>query len=105
MPINDNGPTDTGSDPGPAMSATDGPGMAALLLVESLIHGLRENAMLTNDEVISIVQTAIDVQYERAEAADEGAAPVMWRSYSLLTEIGASLRIDGYGQPTLVRPV
>lgn len=69
-------------------------GQAALLLVESLIHGLCENATLTLDEAIEIAERAVDVQADRAEAADGAAAP-LWQSHELLLAITASLRIDG----------
>jgi hypothetical protein len=75
-------------------SPADPHGQAALLLVESLIHGLCENSTLSLDEAIEIAERAVDVQADRAEAADGAAAP-LWRSHELLLAITASLRIDG----------
>lgn len=69
---------------------------AALLLVESLIHGLCEDGLLSRTRAIEIAETAIDVQKEVAEVAD-GASALMWRSYALLTNIAASLRADEDG--------
>jgi hypothetical protein len=71
----------------------DAHGQAALLLTESLIHGLCENATLSADQAVEIVERALDVQLERAEAADGAGAP-MWRSHALLASIAASLRTD-----------
>lgn len=69
-------------------------GQAALLLVESLIHGLCENAVLDPDEAIEVAARAVYVQAERAEAADGAGAP-LWRAHELLSAIAASLKIDG----------
>ena len=90
MATNDN---DTGLCAG---HSPDTHGQAALLLVESLIHGLCENALLTTGEAIEIAERAVSVQFDRAEAADGAAAP-MWRSHSLLTAIATSLRTDDCG--------
>ncbi len=68
-------------------------GHAALLLVESLIHGLCETATLTTGQAVEIADRAIDVQRDQAEAADGAGAP-LWRSHTLLIDIAASLRID-----------
>lgn len=85
MPMNDN-------DFAPPLSP-DPHGPAALLLVESLLHGLCEKAALTSPEAVEIVDRAASVQSDRAEAADDGA-PAMWQSHALLASIGASLRHD-----------
>ncbi|QGN54635.1 hypothetical protein [Novosphingobium sp. Gsoil 351] len=71
----------------------DPQGQAALLLVESLIHGLCENGILDLQQVIEIAERALDVQKDVAEAADGDAAP-MWRAHQLLTAITASLKVD-----------
>lgn len=68
-------------------------GQAALLLVESLIHGLRENDTLSREEAVAIAERAIDVQRDHAEVADGASAP-MWRSHALLSQIATSLRAD-----------
>ena len=69
-------------------------GHAALLLVESLIHGLCEKSTLTTDEAVEIVERAVNVQADQAEAADGAGAP-MWQSHALLSSIATSLKIDG----------
>lgn len=85
-------------------SAHEEHGIAALLLVESLIHGLREKSALTGEQTASIVQTAIDVQLDLIDAAQGDAAP-MWRSHNLLLAIAASLEIDSQGRSSPVRLV
>ncbi len=100
MPMNDNDATMRGT----TFPSSDSHGQAALLLVESLIHGLCENATLSNDQAVEITERAVDVQSEQAEAADGAGAP-MWRSYELLSAILASLRTDGYGPPARPRLV
>ncbi len=68
-------------------------GLAALLLVESLIHGLCEKTVLSASEATEIAERAADVQLERAQVADADAA-ALWRSHALLRSIAVSLRID-----------
>lgn len=68
-------------------------GQAALLLVESLIHGLCENEILDAHQAIDIAERAGEVQFDQAEAAD-GDAASMWRSHQLLTAITDSLKVD-----------
>lgn len=90
MPINKNDSATRGATP----SSSDAHGQAALLLVESLIHGLCENSTLSTEEAIEITERAINVQADQAEAADGAGAP-MWQSHALLSSIAASLKIDG----------
>lgn len=92
MPINDNDLTARA----PAR-VPDAHGHAALLLVESLIHGLRERSILNRDEAIEVVETAIDVQADIADAAD-GAGATMRQAQALLLAIAESLRRDDIGQ-------
>jgi hypothetical protein len=73
--------------------SSDAPGHAALLLVESLIHGLCEKEVLTPREAVDIAERALNVQFEQAEAANE-AGVAMWRSHALLSSIVTSLRVD-----------
>lgn len=68
-------------------------GQAALLLVESLIHGLKERSVLTVAEAVDIIETAADVQYDLADAAD-GSGSTLRHAASLLTAMAASLRSD-----------
>ena len=90
MSLNENAPADRGTTP----ASFHAHGQAALLLVESLIHGLCEKATLSTEEAIEITERAINIQAEQAEAAD-GAGEPMWRSHALLSSIAASLKIDG----------
>lgn len=89
MPTNDNHPAMQGP-----LDPPDSHGRAALLLVESLIHGLCENGTLTMGEAVAVTERAADVQSEQAEEADGAGAP-LWRSHALLASIVASLKTDG----------
>lgn len=71
----------------------DSYGQAALLLVESLIHGLKERGALTVAEAVDVIETAADVQYDLADAAD-GAGSGLRHAASLLTAMATSLRGD-----------
>lgn len=71
-------------------------GRVALLLVESLIHGLTERSILSLGDAIDIVDTAVAVQADVADAAD-GAGPAMQDGVALLEAIADSLRQDGVG--------
>jgi hypothetical protein len=74
----------------------DANGHAALLLVESLIHCLRERAILSLDDTIDLVDSAISVQTDIIDHA-EGPAPVMRRSLTLLEKIAHSLLVEQKG--------
>lgn len=89
MLTNDNNSAGEGEFP----PLPDPHGLAALLLVESLIHGLCERSTLTAAESVEIAERAVSVQAEQADAAD-GAADAMWRSHELLSSIAASLKTD-----------
>lgn len=99
MPTNDNDSAVRGNTP----HSPDAHGQAALLLVESLIHGLRERSILSAGEAVEIAERAVDVQFDQAEAADGAGAP-MWRSHALLSFIATSLRADGDGGSAPPRP-
>ena len=99
--LNDN------NDPGihvPMTPSNETHGSAALVLVESLIHGLLKNARISLADAVDIVDTAMSVQFEVAEAAD-GQGAAMWRSHALLASIGRTLRISDIGDPGLLRPI
>lgn len=69
----------------------EGHGRAALLLVESLIHGLTSRAVLTVAEAIEIIDVAAEVEDEhRVASAEAGLAPVP----SLLSPLATSLRYE-----------
>lgn len=89
MPINDNDP----HAPGLLAHASDAHGQAALVLVESLIHGLVERAVLTVEDAVEIIDAAKEVQRDVAEEAD-GAGAKLWQSHTLLTAMADSLRGD-----------
>ncbi len=95
MPTNDNHSAMCGTTP----PMPDPHGHAALLLVESLIHGLLERSIISTGDAIEIVETADSVQVDVAEAADGHGAP-MWRSHALLSSIAESLKRDGGNRPT-----
>lgn len=76
-----------------ARSQTDPHGQAALLLVESLIHGLRERSILDIEGAIDIVETAVDVQADIVDMAGDARA-TMSRSHALLSAIAESLKRD-----------
>ena len=48
----------------PAANGPDAHGQAALLLAESLLHGLVARALISPREAIEIVEIAADVQHE-----------------------------------------
>jgi hypothetical protein len=81
-------PVDTEDSP-----PIDGHGRAALLLVESLIHGLAERSILTVAEAVSIMETALDAQIA---ITDDAARPTssMRQAGALLSALVESLRID-----------
>lgn len=71
----------------------DAQGQAALVLVESLLHGLMEQSVLSLQKAVEIIDSAIEVQTDVADAAD-GSAEAMWRSHSILSAMAASLKRD-----------
>ncbi len=72
-------------------------GQAALLLVESLIHGLIARSSLTVEQAVEIVQIAAEVKLETAD--DVGDTPATLReSLHLLQSISASLLHDVPGR-------
>jgi hypothetical protein len=71
----------------------DAHGQAAMLLVESLIHGLIERSALTVTEAIEIVEVASQIKTEVADALGDSPA-TMRKSLALLSAISASLMLD-----------
>ena len=83
--LNDN--TDAGTD------RPDAHGQAAMLLVESLIHGLIARDVITVADAVEIVEIATDVRADTA--ADRGESPADQRkSLGLLQTISVSLSRD-----------
>lgn len=71
----------------------DAHGQAAMLLVESLIHGLVSRSVISTEDAVDIVDTAAEVKAEMA--IDIGEAPeTLQRSLSLIESIGNSLQQD-----------
>jgi hypothetical protein len=68
-------------------------GQAALLLVESLIHGLIANSSLTVEQAVEIVQIAAEVKQDMADEVGDAPAAVQ-QSLHLLNSISASLKHD-----------
>jgi hypothetical protein len=68
-------------------------GAAALLLVESMLHGLCEHAYFSIEQGLEIADRAVEVQYEKASIS-AGEARENWRTHALLKAISDSLRVD-----------
>jgi hypothetical protein len=82
---NERGP---GTNGGP-----DAHGHAAILLVESLIHGLVARKVLSVPDAVEIVEVAADVKED--VASDSGESPAnLQRSLTLLNAISTSLSND-----------
>lgn len=84
------------NDPYPATARSrepDAHGQAALLLVESLLHGLVDSSVISIPEAVEIVEVAAEVEAD--QAADRSTPPEMMRhSRDLLAAIGTSLKLD-----------
>ncbi len=71
----------------------DAHGQAAMLLVESLLHGLVARSVISIADAVEIVAVAAEVKKE--VAADMGDSPAtMKKSLSILGAIRASLALD-----------
>lgn len=84
-------------------SSSESHGVAALLLVESLIHGLCENMALSAGQATEIAERAVEVQFDKA-AETEGGSATMWQSHALLTAIAASLKTNSDGESEVEGP-
>lgn len=87
--------TANGSGRGEARASPDpdAHGQAALLLVESLLHGLIERTVIDTGGAIDIVETAAEVKLDLAGSGVESRATTE-RSLRLLVAIRDSLRLD-----------
>lgn len=86
---NDNSP----EQPDPRSKGPDPHGQAAMILVESLIHGLISRSVIQVADAIDVVTMAIDVKMEIA--ADLGVnQDTVDRSIGLLSAIRESLGVD-----------
>lgn len=71
----------------------DAHGQAAMLLVESLLHGLIARSVISVEEAVEIVDLAAEVKAE--VAAELGDSPgTLRRSLALLESISLSLKGD-----------
>ncbi len=84
-------PADSSNDNGHdrARNGSDAHGQAALLLVESLLHGLIARKLITVADAVEIVEVAADVAGETDDAAVSRREPG-----SLLASVSDSLRRD-----------
>ena len=74
-------------------SGPDPHGQAALVLMESLLHGLIEKSVLTTQEALAVVERAAEVKTEIAP--DLGDTPdALEKSLALLDAIATSLAHD-----------
>lgn len=69
----------------------DTQGAAALLLVESLVHGLVKGSILSVQEAVDIIEVAAEVE---RELDPTGLGPPVGDFQSLLTPIADSFRVD-----------
>jgi len=74
-------------------SPPDAHGQAALLLAESMLHGLLDKGILRTDEAIAIVATVTEIEEEMVANRDDSAA-ISEESLGLLARIAASLELD-----------
>lgn len=75
------------------MPKPDAYGQAAMLLVESLIHGLIANSVISVADAVEIVGTAADVQEDIAADCEDAPAS-MGKSLTILGAIRTSLSND-----------
>lgn len=87
---NDN---DSSQEPVAAGQGPDAHGQAAMLLVESLVHGLIARSLISVADAVEIIDIAAEVKLE--VGADLGDSPTtLQKSLMLLRAISASLRPD-----------
>lgn len=76
---------------------------AALILTESLIHGLCEMTVLSTKDAVDIVDRAVSVQLERS-AENGDLDPSRNQSHTLLDRISNSLKVDLNNAPFTLKP-
>lgn len=80
-----------------SLRGPDAHGQAAMLLVESLIHGLIARSVISVEDAVEIVDVATQVKEE--VAADMGDSPAtMQKSLTILGAIRSSLSYDLRGR-------
>ncbi len=77
----------------PSAPGEDAHGRAALILVESLIHGLIARSVLTVADGVWVMELALDAQLAIIEDA-ASPTPSMREAATRLGDLMASLRID-----------
>ncbi len=77
-----------------AIRGPDAHGQAAMLLVESLIHGLIARRIITVANAVEIVDIAAEVKVEKADELGDSPANLR-ESLKLLEAISLSLDHDG----------
>lgn len=96
--MDDQSSNDNGEQAAPArLAEPDAHGQAAMLLSESILHGLIARSVLTVPEAIEIVEVAAEVKEEIAAELGDSAA-TMNRSLALLGAIRLSLASDLKGE-------
>lgn len=80
-----------------ALRTPDAHGQAAMLLVESLIHGLIGQKLISVADAIAIVDVATEVKSEVGEELAE-TPETLQKSIYLLQAVSASLRLDLAGK-------
>ena len=80
---------DSSGPTGPRAPMGDRPGQAALLLVESLMHALREKDVISREDFVEVVAGAAEVDHELRTA---NASPPSDSSGSLLFPLAAAFR-------------
>jgi len=83
---------DDSSHPDQPRPEPDAYGQAAMLLVESLIHGLIARSILSTADAVEIVDAAAEVCFEMA--TELGKLQDNSRALAILDAISASLNID-----------
>lgn len=82
-----------GAPPGTSAPEPDAHGQAAILLAESILHALVEQAIFSTADAIDVVRTAAEVKREVATAAGESDGR-MQHSLKLLSRMADSFATD-----------
>lgn len=74
--------------------AGDARGQAAIILVESLVHGLIERSVITINDAVDIMESALEVQDDYLAEAADGTSDreTMTAAQTILRSIAASLK-------------
>jgi hypothetical protein len=92
--VSDDPSNDNGERAAPArLTEPDPHGQAAMLLTESILHGLIARSVITVPEAVEIVEVAAEVKAEIAADLGDSVA-TMRRSLALLEAVRLSLASD-----------